>query len=289
MGRPRSRWSGRILPFWSREPRERTGTTGSWVVGRPADSFGVMIVVLHGWSFEVATFRKESGYLDGRRPTRVEFADAKADVLRRDFTVNGLFFDPLKKQTHDWVGGVGDIRKKIIKTIGDPEERFSEDKLRLLRAVRFASNLGFRLEPKTLLAIRKMSGKISVVSQERIRDELIKLFTGPRPGYGFELLDRTGLLKVVLPEMTRLKKVPQPRQYHPEGDVFRHMRIMMGLLKNPPVVLRRDSGTVVVRNGLIASAGRQNGFVLPFVNPRVSGRPTNPQFRKCRRATLRGL
>ncbi len=200
-------------------------------------AFGVIIVRLGGHSFEVSTFRAESDYRDGRRPEKVEFTDAREDALRRDFTVNGLYYDPLRRRVLDWVSGVRDIRKKVIRTIGDPGRRFREDKLRLLRAVRFAANLGFRIEPRTLKAIQKMRKGIAVVSAERVRDELVKMFTGPRPAEAMDWLDRSRLLEEVLPEIHKLKGVPQPRQFHPEGDVYKHTRLLMSKLKNPDAVL----------------------------------------------------
>ena len=200
-------------------------------------AFGVMIVRLEGHSFEVSTFRAESDYKDGRRPGRVDFTDAKEDALRRDFTVNGLYYDPAKKKILDWVSGVRDIRKKVLRTIGDPERRFKEDKLRLLRAVRFTANLGFRMEPRTLKAVRKMRRGIRVVSQERVRDELVKMLTGPNPALALDWLDRTGLLAEVLPEVEAMKGVAQPKQFHPEGDVFVHTRLLLKQLKHPSVIL----------------------------------------------------
>ncbi len=142
-------------------------------VGR---KFGVMIVVEGGQQFQVATFRAEADYQDGRRPEKIVFANAEADALRRDFTVNGLFYDPLTEETHDWVGGEKDLRAKIIRTIGTPEERFGEDHLRLLRAVRFAAQLDFEIEPKTFAAVQLLAPKIKLISAERVRDELLKLF-----------------------------------------------------------------------------------------------------------------
>ncbi len=165
------------------------------------------------------------------------FADASADVMRRDFTVNGLFYDPVRRKTLDWVGGARDIHKRIIRTIGNPVGRFREDKLRMLRAVRFTTNLNFRMDRETFRAIRRMAGEIRVVSAERIRDELIKLFTGPSPGKGLHWLDKTGLLKWILPEIDRMKGVPQPRRFHPEGDVFRHTQLIMDELERPSAVL----------------------------------------------------
>jgi putative nucleotidyltransferase with HDIG domain len=141
--------------------------------------FGVIIVVEGGQQFQVATFRAEADYQDGRRPEKIEFANAEADALRRDFTVNGLFYDPLTEKIHDWVGGEKDLRAKIIRTIGAPAERFGEDHLRLLRAVRFAAQLGFEIEPETFAAIKSLAPKIKLISAERVRDELVKLFAPP--------------------------------------------------------------------------------------------------------------
>src|SRR5271167_2817533 len=138
--------------------------------------FGVMVVVENGQQFQVATFRAEADYRDGRHPEKVVFANAEADALRRDFTVNGLFYDPLAKKIHDWVGGEKDLRAKIIRTIGKPEERFGEDHLRLLRAVRFAARLDFEIEPQTFAAVKTLASKIKLISAERVRDELLKLF-----------------------------------------------------------------------------------------------------------------
>lgn len=199
--------------------------------------FGVMIVMMKGESFEVATFREDRGYQDGRRPTSVQFTGAREDAVRRDFTVNGLFYDPIKKKVLDWVGGQKDLKKKTLRAIGDPEKRFSEDKLRMLRAVRFASVLGFKIEARTFKAIQKLASKIHEVSHERVRDELLKMFTGPDPALSLTLLDKTGLLKEVLPEVERMKGVEQPRAYHPEGDVFRHTKLLLKQLKNPDAVL----------------------------------------------------
>ncbi|PIU40528.1 MAG: phosphohydrolase [Candidatus Omnitrophica bacterium CG07_land_8_20_14_0_80_50_8] len=196
-----------------------------------------MIVILEGKNFEVATFRADRGYQDGRHPTGVRFTDAKEDALRRDFTVNGLFYDPIRRQVMDWVNGEKDLKKKMIRAIGDPNKRFAEDKLRLLRAVRFASVLGFRIEPKTFSALKKLAPNIHEVSQERVRDELVKMFTGPNPGLALELLDKAGLLKEVLPEVYRMKGVQQPREFHPEGDVFVHTKLLLARLKKPSVVL----------------------------------------------------
>ena len=155
-------------------------------VGR---KFGVLVVIEGEHQFQVATFRDEAEYRDGRHPEKVSFGDAAADARRRDFTVNGLFYDPIHKQLHDWVGGERDLKDKLIRTIGSPAERFSEDHLRLLRAVRLAAQLGFAVEPETLSAIQGGASKIRDISAERIRDELLKLFRPPHAARGLELLD----------------------------------------------------------------------------------------------------
>src|SRR5271170_5541781 len=163
--------------------------------------FGVIIVVEGGQQFQVATFRAEADYQDGRRPEKIVFANAEADASRRDFTVNGLFYDPLTQKIHDWVGGEGDLRARIIRTIGAPEERFGEDHLRLLRAVRFVAQLDFEIEPKTFTAVKKIAPKIKLISAERIRDELLKLFCPPHAARGLVLLHDSGLLEHILPEL----------------------------------------------------------------------------------------
>src|ERR1700722_16382156 len=198
-------------------------------VGR---KFGVMIVVEGGHQFQVATFRAEADYQDGRRPEKIIFANAEADAQRRDFTVNGLFYDPISKKTHDWVGGEKDLRAKIIRTIGAPEERFGEDHLRLLRAVRFASQLDFEIEPKTFAAIKSLAPKIKLISAERIRDELLKLFQPPHAARGLILLSESGLLEHILPELATTIDCEQSSDFHPEGSVFNHIRLM--LEKLPP-------------------------------------------------------
>jgi poly(A) polymerase len=194
--------------------------------------FGVVIVVENGRQFQVATFRAETDYRDGRRPEKVVFASAQADARRRDFTINGLFYDPATEQIHDWVGGEKDLRAKIIRTIGAPEERFAEDHLRLLRAVRFAARLDFEIEPRTFAAIKLLAPKIRRISAERIRDELLKLFRPPHAARGLVLLRDSGLLEQILPELAAAISCAQSPDYHPEGSVFNHIRLM--LEKMPP-------------------------------------------------------
>ena len=195
--------------------------------------FGVVIVRLRGKNYEVATFRRDLEYKDGRHPKGVEFAGPREDALRRDFTINGMFYDPIEDKILDFVGGKKDLKKGIIRAIGEPEQRFEEDKLRMLRAVRFSARFKFPIEPKTKSAIKKLAPKILEVSPERIREELIQIFTQKNPDLGLELMDELGLLEPILPEVSAMKGVPQPPQFHPEGDVFTHTKLMLGLMKKP--------------------------------------------------------
>lgn len=195
--------------------------------------FGVMIVVIDGEQFEVATFRKDGSYTDGRHPLNVEFVAPEQDALRRDFTVNGLFYDPSLERVIDYVEGEGDIAKKVIRAIGDPDQRFEEDKLRLLRAIRFASSLGFTIEPGTWQSIRQNARKIHVVSPERIRDEVVKILTRFGAARGFRLLHESGLLKEILPEIDGMVGVEQSPEHHPEGDVFIHTMLLLEKLNLP--------------------------------------------------------
>jgi poly(A) polymerase len=189
--------------------------------------FGVILVLEDGQRFEVATFRSDAAYVDGRRPSGVTFSSPEQDARRRDFTVNGLFYDPIEERVIDFVGGRSDIERRLIRAIGEPCQRFEEDKLRMLRCVRCASTLGFEIERQTFAAVRSMAPQIKVVSAERIRDELIKMWTGPNGGRGLRLLDESGLLHEILPEIETMKGVAQPPQFHPEGDVFVHTCLMM--------------------------------------------------------------
>jgi poly(A) polymerase len=194
--------------------------------------FGVIVVVEDGQEFEVATFRADGDYLDGRRPESVTFSTAEGDALRRDFTINGLFFDPAEDRVLDFVGGRSDLEAGFIRAIGDPAQRFEEDKLRVLRGVRFAARFNFEIDPATWEAICAGAPRIHVVSAERIRDELVKILTHPSRLRGFDLLDQSGLLRELLPEVETLKGCEQPPEFHPEGDVFVHTRIMLEML--PP-------------------------------------------------------
>lgn len=197
-------------------------------VGR---SFGVVIVVVAGQQFQVATFRAEADYRDGRRPGTVTFGDAQADARRRDFTINGLYFDPLGQRLHDWVGGEADLRARVVRTIGEPRERFGEDHLRLLRAVRFAAQLDFAIAPETFAAVRALAERIRLISAERVREELMKLFRPPHAARGLDLLRDSALLEHILPELAATLGCPQPPEHHPEGDVFTHVRLMLGQMR----------------------------------------------------------
>ena len=197
--------------------------------------FGVVLVVVGAEGnvesithVEVATYRSDVGYSDGRHPDAVRYSEtAREDVQRRDFTINGLLLDPLSNEVIDYVGGRSDLERKIIRTIDDPRQRFGEDKLRMMRAVRFAARLNYEIEPGTMGAIRALAREIHQVSRERIRDELDKMLTEGHTRRCFELLDASGLLIEVLPEIGALKGVQQPPQYHPEGDVWIHTLLLL--------------------------------------------------------------
>jgi len=183
---------------------------------------------------EVATFRSDIGYSDGRHPDQVRYSnDPREDVQRRDFTINGLLLDPISNHVLDFVGGRKDLETGIIRAIGDSEQRFTEDKLRMLRAVRFAARFGYQIEQTTFAAIQKLAPEIYQVSRERVRDELSKMLTEGHARNAFLLLDQTGLLQDVLPEISAMKGVKQPPQFHPEGDVFVHTLLLLQKLPHP--------------------------------------------------------
>jgi len=194
--------------------------------------FGVILVVADGAQVEVATFRSDLGYSDGRHPDRVEYSSSpEQDVLRRDFTINGMMLDPQTQQILDFVGGREDLNQGIVRAIGNPAVRFREDRLRMARAVRFAARFGYAIEPATFQAIRGAARHITSVSAERLRDELTKVLTEGAARPAFELLDSTGLLKPSLPEVAAMQNVPQPPEFHPEGDVWIHTLLMLEHLK----------------------------------------------------------
>jgi len=192
--------------------------------------FGVILVILDGDPFEVATFRHDGPYLDGRRPSHVRFATMQEDILRRDFTINGMMYDPIADQVIDLVGGREDLGRQLVRAIGDPRERFREDRLRMARAVRFAASLGFTIEEGTFRAIQEQAPTITQISWERIGDEVTRILTEGEARKGFQLLDETRLLQVIFPEIEAMKGVAQSPDFHPEGDVFVHTLLTLGHL-----------------------------------------------------------
>lgn len=196
--------------------------------------FGVVQVSMYGREYEIATFRSDTGYMDGRHPSSVSFCGPEQDALRRDFTINGLFYDPIADRLIDYVRGKHDIQNRLIRTIGDPRARFAEDKLRMLRAIRFSCELGFKIIPETWSAIQEHAQEILQVSWERIRDELVLLFTGRTPDIGLNLLRASGLMTHILPEIEKMCGVPDSL---PETDVFMHTQTALGLLRKPSIVL----------------------------------------------------
>lgn len=215
--------------------------------------FGVVVVVLGEHQVEVATFRADGDYTDGRRPDEVRFCDARADALRRDFTINGLFYDPLADEVIDYVGGRADIEAGVVRAVGDAAARFREDALRMLRAVRFTVRFGYRLDRDTAAALRAHAPEVKRVSAERIRDELSRILTGPNRGEALELLHSTGLLAELVPEVDVMHGCEQPAEFHPEGDVFTHTRLALDALGEPSAplafgVLLHDVGKPITRS-----------------------------------------
>jgi poly(A) polymerase len=221
--------------------------------------FGVLLVLVEGQPFEVATFRHDGPYLDGRHPSHVRYGSLQEDIERRDFTINGMVYDPVEDRIIDRVDGRTDLDAKRVRAIGKPRDRFEEDRLRMLRAIRFAANLGFDVEAETLAAMRELAPTIALVSWERIGEEMTRILTEGGAKKGFELLDDTGLLHVVLPEIDAMKGVEQTPDYHPEGDVFTHTMLTLGHLHSPtetlaygclfhdvgkPVCMRREEGRI---------------------------------------------
>jgi poly(A) polymerase len=192
--------------------------------------FGVVAVIIESHLYEVATFRRDDAYVDGRRPSGVHFSTASADVFRRDFTINGLLMNPETEEIIDYVHGRDDIAGKIIRTIGDPDNRFNEDHLRMLRAIRFAANLHYEIDSATSNAIVKYAAKIKQISAERVQEELNKILTRGGARRGFELMVKTKLLGEILPEVDRLQGILQPPLFHPEGDAWQHTLMMLDLL-----------------------------------------------------------
>ena len=192
--------------------------------------FGVILVVENGFQFEVATFRADDVYVDGRRPSAVHFSSPEEDAKRRDFTINGMFYDPVAEKVIDFVGGRADIEAELVRAIGDPAQRFAEDRLRMLRAVRFATVLDYQIDNQTWDALLANAVSINESSAERIREELVRMFLSLNRTRGWDLLDSSGLMRAILPEIDAMKGCAQPEQFHPEGDVFKHTRLMLQFL-----------------------------------------------------------
>src|SRR5213593_2170564 len=192
--------------------------------------FGVIIVLEDGFQFEVATFRSDDAYIDGRHPSAVHFSSPEEDAQRRDFTINGMFYDPVVEKVIDFVGGRADIEAKLVRAIGDAAQRFAEDRLRMLRAVRFATVLDYKIDDQTWKALVAKAVSINQISAERIREELVRIFLSPNRVRGWDLLDSSGLMRAILPEVDAMKGCAQPEQFHPEGDVFQHTRLMLQFL-----------------------------------------------------------
>jgi len=224
-------------------------------------AFGVILVLEGDWQFEVATFRSDDAYVDGRRPTAVHFGSAEMDAQRRDFTINALFQDPETGEVIDFVGGRADLKAGLVRAIGDAEARIKEDRLRMLRAARFAARLDFAIAPETLAAIRAAAPSVTDMAAERIGDEIVKMLTEGRAKRAFELLDATGLLPVVLPEIAAMHGVEQTPDHHPEGDVWAHTLLLLDQLPagaaetlalgcllhdvaKPVTIERRDDGRI---------------------------------------------
>jgi poly(A) polymerase len=199
--------------------------------------FGVMLIVVDGEPFEVATFRHDGPYLDGRHPSEVRYGSLREDILRRDFTINGMVYDPIDDHVIDLVEGEKDLERRSLRAIGDPGERFAEDRLRMVRAVRLAASLDFTIEEKTLAAIGALAPTLGQISWERIGEETTRILTEGGARKGFELLDATGLLSQIMPEVAAMKGVEQSPDYHPEGDVFTHTMLLLSHMQAPAETL----------------------------------------------------
>lgn len=217
-------------------------------------SFGVVKVLSAKFEFEIATFRSDGQYLDGRRPEEVHFTNEKEDAYRRDFTINGMFYDPSENKIIDYVNGQQDIKAEIIRTIKSPKDRFSEDRLRLMRAVRFAVRFQYKIDPQTFQAIKEMASGITQISGERIREELQKMLTGPNPDDGIKLLEEVGLLNMILPEVSAMIGVKQPEEFHPEGDVWEHTLLVLKKMNKPTFELAMGA--------LLHDAGKPSTFSI---------------------------
>jgi poly(A) polymerase len=230
--------------------------------------FGVVLVLSDDHQVEVATFRSDGNYADGRHPDEVIYTDdARLDVLRRDFTINGLLWDPLTETLLDYVGGCEDIRSRVIRTIGDPGERFREDKLRMMRAARFCARFGFELDAATRDTIQVLADQILRVSKERLRDELVKIVTEGYASRGIQLLETLRLLRPIVPEISDLQGVEQPPEFHPEGDVWVHTLLMLQLMDETKRMADQGSNPTATDWAAVAAPGNSLGTgVYPSIS-----------------------
>lgn len=277
-------------------------------------SFGVIAVNREGWPFEIATFRIDHGIKDGRHPESISFATAEEDAQRRDLTINAMFFDPISNTIHDWVNGQRDLDQGIIRSVGNPRQRFAEDHLRLLRAVRFAVRLDFTINPQTEKAIIEAAPKLSAISPERIRDEFSRIMLeAAHPGQALRMLDDLKLLEAFLPEVNALKHQNQPPEFHPEGDVFTHTVMMLDRMEHrdltlmlsvllhdiaKPVVAKfrdgrlrfhghADKGAIMTQN--ILKRLKYPNRIIEAVTACVKGHMRFMEVQNMRRSTLRRL
>lgn len=218
-------------------------------------NFGVIIVRKNGINFEVATFRKDLEYIDGRRPEKIAFVTPEEDAKRRDFTINGMFFDPEKKEVFDFVSGKEDLKKKIIRFIGDPESRIKEDHLRILRAIRFRNALGFEYSEETGLSIKQNACLLKKISSERIRDELVKIMCDKNRSSALQDMKKLGVLEMILPEINDMIGIEQPKEFHEEGDVFTHTCLV---LKSLP----KNASRELAFSALLHDVGKPRTFTI---------------------------
>src|SRR5262245_17432590 len=229
--------------------------------------FGVVLVVGDGQQVEVATFRSDGNYLDGRHPDEVTYTDdPKLDVMRRDFTINGLLWDPLSETLLDYVDGAKDIHEGVVRTIGDPVQRFREDKLRMVRAARFSARFGFELETKTSNTIEALADQILQISKERLRDELTKILTEGYASRGIQLLETLRLLRPILPEISELQGIEQPPEFHPEGDVWVHTLLMLQLMDEAKRDLAKGFNSTATDWSANAVSGNRAGTIYPSIS-----------------------
>ena len=201
-------------------------------------AFGITVVIKKRVYYEVATFRDEKIYIDGRHPEIVKYVNEPSiDFKRRDFTINALYYDPVNEDLLDFCNGLNDIGNRVLKTVGEPMDRFNEDYLRMFRAVRFASELEFKIGDSLILSIKLLSDKVLSLAADRIREELNKMFMSSHPDVAMQLLYDTNLMQIILPELAKTKGISQPKKYHPEGDVFKHIKLMLKNMIIPNLIL----------------------------------------------------